>query len=94
MASIYGMFATVERVDYITTKTALIGLTRAVALGCARADITCNAICPGTVLTAAIERRLQKEMQRDGSSREVAAAQFLAARQPSRRFVADANMGG
>lgn len=51
MASIYGMFATVNRIDYITTKTALIGLTRAVALEVARTGITCNAICPGTVLT-------------------------------------------
>jgi 3-hydroxybutyrate dehydrogenase len=58
MASIYGMFATVNRIDYITTKTALLGLTHAVALECARADITCNPICPGTVLTPAIERRL------------------------------------
>ena len=88
------MFATVERVDYITTKTALIGLTRAVALECARADITCNAICPGTVLTPAIERRLQNDMQRDGTAHEVAEENFLAARQPSRRFVEDANVGG
>jgi 3-hydroxybutyrate dehydrogenase len=94
MASIYGMFATVERVDYITTKTALIGLTRAVALEVARSDITCNAVCPGTVLTPAIERRLQNEMQRDGIAQDVAAERFLAARQPSRRFVPDANVAG
>ncbi len=42
-------------VHYITTKTALIGLTRAVALEMARTGITCNAICPGTVLTPAID---------------------------------------
>src|SRR3954451_20651399 len=46
IASIYGMFATVNRIDYVTTKTALIGLTRAVALEVARTAITCNAICP------------------------------------------------
>jgi 3-hydroxybutyrate dehydrogenase len=94
MASVYSTFATVERVDYITTKTALIGLTRAVALECARTGITCNAVCPGTVLTPAIERRLQNEMQRDGLAREEADARFLAARQPSRRFVDDANVAG
>lgn len=66
--------------DCITTKTALIGLTRAVALECARADITCNVFCPGTVLTPAIERRLQNEMRRDGMARDAAAEQFLAAR--------------
>ena len=44
MASIYAHFATVNRIDYITTKTALPGLTRAVALEVARTGITCNAI--------------------------------------------------
>jgi 3-hydroxybutyrate dehydrogenase len=94
MASVYGWFATVERVDYITTKTALIGLTRAVALEVARTAITCNAICPGTVLTPSIERRLQNEMQRDGIAREQAEEQFLDNRQPSRRFVPDSNVAG
>lgn len=94
MASIYGMFATVNRVDYITTKTALIGLTRAVALEVARTGITCNAICPGTVLTPAIDWRLRQEMQRDGTSFAEAEEGFLAVRQPSRRFVKDENVAG
>ncbi|MFL5281299.1 MAG: SDR family NAD(P)-dependent oxidoreductase [Rhodopila sp.] len=94
MASIYGMFATVNRIDYITTKTALIGLTRAVALETARTGITCNAICPGTVLTPAIDWRLRQEMQRDGTTFEQAEESFLAVRQPSRRFVKDENVAG
>lgn len=82
IASIYGLFATVERVDYITTKTALIGLTRAVALECARTAVTCNAICPATVLTPNIDGRIQAEMQRDSLTREAAEERFLAKRQP------------
>jgi len=93
LASIYGMMATVNRIDYVTTKTALIGLTRAVALEVARTEITCNAICPGTVLTPAIDWRLRQEMQRDGTTFEEAEASFLATRQPSRRFVKDGNVG-
>ena len=62
MASIYSHFATVNRIDYVTTKTALLGLTRAVALELAQTNITCNAICPGTVMTPAIERRMRNEM--------------------------------
>lgn len=88
LASVYGMFATVNRVDYITTKTALIGLTRAVALEVAREAITCNALCPGTVLTPAIETRLEGEMARTGADRATAEAAFIGARQPSGRFVA------
>lgn len=94
MASIYGLFATVNRIDYITTKTAMIGLTRAVALEVARTGITCNAICPGTVLTPAIDWRLRQEMQRDGTSFEEAEESFLGIRQPSRKFVKDDNVAG
>jgi hypothetical protein len=94
MALIYGMFATVNQIDYITTKTALIGLTRAVALEVAQTGITCNAFCPGTVLTPVIDWRLRQEMQRDGSSFAEAEARFLEVRQPSPRFVKDENVAG
>ena len=47
ISSIFGLRGTVNRVDYVTTKTALIGFTRAIALETAGQDITCNAICPG-----------------------------------------------
>ncbi len=94
MTSIYSMFATVNPIDYITTRTALVGLTRGVALEVARSDITCNAICPGTVLTQAIDWRLRREIQRDGTSFEDAEERFLAVRQPPRRFVKDENVAG
>jgi NAD(P)-dependent dehydrogenase (short-subunit alcohol dehydrogenase family) len=67
MASIHSRFATVNRIDYMTTKTALLGLTRAVALECARTGITCDAVCPGTVPTPAIDGRPRQETQRDGT---------------------------
>jgi 3-hydroxybutyrate dehydrogenase len=92
MASIYSHFATVNRIDYMPTKTALLGLGRAVAIECARTRITCNAVCPGTVLTPAIEWRPRQDLQRDGTSFEDAEANFLAIRQPSRRFVKDDNV--
>jgi 3-hydroxybutyrate dehydrogenase len=88
ISSVYGLFGTVNRVDYVTTKTALIGFTRAVALEAAGQNITCNAICPGTSPTPAIEQRLAGEMARDGLSREQAVKAFMASRQPTGRFVA------
>ena len=51
VSSIYGLKATTNRISYVTTKTALIGMTRAVALETRDQDITCNAVCPGTVET-------------------------------------------
>jgi 3-hydroxybutyrate dehydrogenase len=88
IASVYGLFATVNRVDYVTTKTALIGFTRAVALETVGQDITCNAICPGTAPTPAIEQRLAAVMEKEGLTREAALKSFMASRQPSGRFVA------
>jgi 3-hydroxybutyrate dehydrogenase len=88
MASIYGQRAVVNRIDYVTTKTALIGFTRAVALEAADRNITCNAICPGTSPSPNIEGRLAEVMLKEGLSRERAVEQFMASRQPSRRFVA------
>ena len=83
VASVYGLFATVNRVDYVMTKTALIGFTRAIALETARTNITCNAICPGTTPMPNIEGRLEADRAKSGQSREEAERTFLAMRQPS-----------
>jgi 3-hydroxybutyrate dehydrogenase len=88
ISSIYGQVGAVNRVDYVTTKTALIGFTRAVALETAGQDITCNAICPGTVPTPAIGERLAAFMAKEGLAREAGEKAFMASRQPSGRFVA------
>ena len=88
ISSVYGLFGTVNRVDYVTTKTALIGFTRAVALEVAGQNITCNAICPGSTPTPAIEQRLAEFMAEKGLPRDDAIRAFMASRQPSGRFVA------
>jgi 3-hydroxybutyrate dehydrogenase len=88
MTSVYGMRAVANRIDYVTTKTALIGLTRAVALETINQGITCNAICPGAVLTPASELRIDAVMGETGLDREHATRRFLAGKQPIERFVA------
>src|SRR6266849_6286541 len=55
ISSIYGLIGTADRIDYVTTKAALLGMTRAVAMETVGSDITCNAICPGTLPTPPIE---------------------------------------
>ena len=60
LSSLLGLAGRSGRVDYITTKTALIGLTRAVAAETVEyPNVTCNAICPGSVLTPFIKTRIQ-----------------------------------
>jgi 3-hydroxybutyrate dehydrogenase len=87
MTSVYGSRGTINRVDYVTTKAALLGLTRAVALENLDYDVTCHGICPGSVLTPGTEGRVQQIMIEEHLSREAAERLFLQGKQPSGRFV-------
>jgi 3-hydroxybutyrate dehydrogenase len=87
LASIYSTRGGEHRVDYVTAKHAIVGLTRTVALELARTGITCNAVQPGWVLTPHSERQIADRMKTAGGTREAAIAALLESRQPSRRFV-------
>jgi 3-hydroxybutyrate dehydrogenase len=93
MTSVYGARAVPNRIDYVTTKTALVGLTRAVALETINQGITCNAICPGAVLTPTNEGRINALMEQTGLDRGEAIERFLAGKQPIQRFVDPAHVG-
>jgi len=92
MSSVYGSSAAVNRIGYVTTKTGLIGMTRAIALETATSGITCNAVCPGTVPTPAILERIADLARTAGISNEQATLDYLAERQPTGRFVAMENV--
>ncbi len=87
LSSAYGSRAIANRIDYVTTKTALLGLTRAVAVETQGQGITCNAVCPGSVLTPNIESRLTALMAREQLDRETATRKFLQGKQATGRFV-------
>ena len=88
MASIYSTRAVADRIDYVTTKTAILGVTRAVAMETARTGITCNALCPGTLPTPAIQGKIADIAAREGRAIEETTSHYLASRQPTRRFIA------
>lgn len=92
LSSVYGTGATANRIGYITTKTALLGMTRALAIETAATGITCNAVSPGTVPTPAITSRIAGIAQQQGISVEQAEREYLASRQPTGRFVAMENV--
>jgi 3-hydroxybutyrate dehydrogenase len=87
MTSVYGSRAVANRVDYVTTKTALLGLTRAVAIEALDYGVTCNAICPGSVLTPNIDGRINDLMKARGLDRERAVREFLSGKQPTGKLV-------
>ena len=93
MTSVYGQRATPNRIDYVTTKTALIGITRSVAIEAAADGITCNAICPGAVHTPGIEVRIQGMLQKNGRSRDDTVREFLVGKNPSGRFISAEHIG-
>jgi len=87
VSSIYGQRGAANRVGYVTTKTALIGLTRAVALEVVATGVTCNAICPGTTETPVHEATIQSMMTAERLSRGEAEKKFLAGKQPTGRII-------
>jgi 3-hydroxybutyrate dehydrogenase len=86
VSSIYGLRGAANRVNYVTSKTALIGLTRAVALETVTHGITCNAICPGTTETPVHEATVLASMAK-GLSREESEKQLLAGKQPTGKLI-------
>jgi 3-hydroxybutyrate dehydrogenase len=86
VSSIYGLRGAANRVSYVTSKTALIGLTRAVALETVTHGITCNAICPGTTETPVHEATVVASMAK-GLSREASERQLLAGKQPTGKLI-------
>jgi 3-hydroxybutyrate dehydrogenase len=92
VSSIYGARGAQNRIGYVTTKTALIGMTRAVALETSSHNITCNAVCPGTAETPVHDATIQEMMAHAGLSRADAERRFLAGKQPTGRFIAAADV--
>ena len=88
VSSIYGLRGSANRVGYVTTKTALIGLTRAVALETAKDGITCNAVCPGTSESPVHHETIARLIASEGLSPIAAEIQLLAGKQPTERLIA------
>jgi 3-hydroxybutyrate dehydrogenase len=87
VSSIYGFKGAANRIAYVTTKTALLGLTRAVALEGLPHGITCNAVCPGTTETPVHEAAISGLMAAQALTREEAERRFFASKQPTGKFI-------
>lgn len=87
MGSIYSSRAVEDRIDYVTTKTAILGLTRAVAIETARSGITCNTLCPGTLPTPAILNKIATMASNSNRSVDDVTREYLGERQPTQRFI-------
>ncbi len=93
IASAHGLVASADKSAYVAAKHGLIGLTKTAGIELANVGVTCNAICPGWVLTPLVQAQLDARAARDRITPDQAAALFLAEKQPMHRFTAPEQIG-
>ena len=93
IASAHGLVASAGKSAYVAAKHGIIGLTKAVALETATTGITCNAVCPGWVLTPLVQKQIDERQQKNGLSADQARADLLGEKQPSQEFVTPEQLG-
>jgi 3-hydroxybutyrate dehydrogenase len=93
IASVHGLVASVQKVAYVAAKHGVVGLTKVVALETSGSNITCNAICPGWVLTPLVQKQIDERAEREGIPVERARMDLLAEKQPSLEFATPEQIG-
>ena len=93
IASTHGLVASVHKAAYVAAKHGVLGLTKVVALETATTNVTCNAVCPGWVLTPLVQRQIDELAMRDHVSLTQAKQTLLAEKQPSHEFATPAQIG-
>ena len=93
IASAHGLVGSKDKSAYVAAKHGLVGLTKVVALETAGRGVTCNAICPGWVLTPLVDAQIRDRMQKEGLGRRDAEAKLLEEKQPSGEFATPSQIG-
>ncbi|MDU8926947.1 3-hydroxybutyrate dehydrogenase [Alisedimentitalea sp. MJ-SS2] len=94
IASAHGLTASPYKSAYIAAKHGVVGLSKTTALETAREPITCNAICPGYVLTPLVEAQIPDQMAAHNMDRDTVVREVMLERQPSRQFATVEEIGG
>ena len=94
VASAHGLTASPFKAAYVAAKHGVVGMTKTVALETAGQGITCNAICPGYVLTPLVEAQIPEQMKVHNMDRETVIREVMLDRQPSRQFATTEQIGG
>lgn len=87
IASAHGLVASAKKCAYVAAKHGIVGMTKSVALEVAGSGITCNAICPGWVLTPLVQKQIDKIAETESIPVKQAELKLLSEKQPSREFV-------
>ena len=93
VASTHGLVASAEKSAYVASKHGIVGFTKSVALETATTGVTCNAICPGWVLTPLVQKQVDARAAQAGVGDAEAKRQLLAEKQPSLQFTTPEQLG-
>ncbi len=93
VASVHGLVASAEKSAYVTAKHGLVGLTKVTALENATTGVTCNAICPGWVLTPLVQKQVDAKAAALGISNDAAIKLLLGEKEPSLQFTTPQELG-
>ena len=93
VASVHGLVASAQKAAYVAAKHGIVGLTKVTALETATTGVTCNAICPGWVLTPLVQKQVDAKALVLGVSNEEAKRQLLAEKEPSLQFTTPEELG-
>jgi 3-hydroxybutyrate dehydrogenase len=93
IASAHGLVASPFKSAYVSAKHGMLGLTKTVALEVATFGITCNAICPGYVLTPLVEAQIPDQMKAHKMDRETVIREVMLEKQPTKEFVTVGQIG-
>lgn len=93
IASAHGLVASANKSAYVVSKHGLVGLTKVTALENAGNGVTCNAICPGWVLTPLVQKQIEKRAADHGITVKQAEIDLLKEKQPSGQFVKPEEVG-
>ena len=93
IASAHGLVASVQKAAYVAAKHGLVGLTKVVAMEGANDGITCNAICPGWVLTPLVAKQIEARAKETGQTFDEAKVALVSEKQPMHEFTKPENIG-
>jgi len=93
IASAHGLVASAQKVAYVTAKHGLVGMTKVVALEAANDGVTCNAICPGWVLTPLVQKQIDDRAKASGKSVREEEIALLSEKQPMHQFTKPESIG-
>ena len=93
IASAHGLVASAQKSAYVAAKHGLVGLTKTVALETANTSVTCNAICPGWVLTALVQKQIDAKAAASGQTDAHAKTALVSEKQPDHEFSTPEDLG-